>query len=327
MTGTASLCLLLLLLFFHANAAAQIPTDTHRHTRLFEVHDGRSWNHSLSTMTPCVVIRTHSTQQNAVLTQMLSFCASGHPLLQAFVVNTGSKPMKNLRRLVAQVNELCGRKWVTLADHSAQLASNLFPSVSNKDYGLTITDLMLEEILADKKSRQPKWGCDVMLITNGDNVYSHNFLPATMAEIASGADIAATHWTTHHQFDDPTRALKGYWDLMGPYGRQCGHLREGRDAEVVTSDQLLVGCVDMGAVLFRLSVLDTSGLRLIIDKLRLDPTGASLIGTVLNRSDGTYAVKSMEEYFFSADGYFANRYAALPGVKTAVIRRALYYHQ
>jgi hypothetical protein len=46
----------------------------------------------------------------------------------------------------------------------------------------------------------------------------------------------------------------------------CGPWRPGRDGEVASSPVFLRGCVDLGVVTFKASLLEETGARFVVDK-------------------------------------------------------------
>ena len=66
-----------------------------------------------------------------------------------------------------------------------------------------------------------------------------------------------------------------------PHGRtqiqngHCGPWRPGRDGEVAASPIFMKGCVDLGVVTFRTDLLEETGFRFAVDRLRSIPAGSA----------------------------------------------------
>ena len=285
---------------------------------------GGAWTPAQEAITPCVLVRFHAPQRNALAGLLHSLFMSGHPRLRAIVFDSGGAPLEELPALVAAINEASGREWVAASPRTQASARAAFPAYADPDYGYFLSDLVMEDVLADAASASPQWGCDAIVLTNGDNLYSTHFLPQTLAELAAGADMVGVHWVTHHHMAHPHN--HGYQDMM-TRGIRCGHMRNGSDAEVAIHEAFLVGCVDLGAVIFRVAAVARTGLRFGVDRLRADPTGGSLVGVTVAHALGPKVGCGDHNYFYCADGHFFSRLAAAPGVVARVIRRVMLYHQ
>ena len=101
----------------------------------------------------------------------------------------------------------------------------------------------------------------------------------------------------------------------------CGPWRPGRDVEVAASPQFMRGCVDLGVVTFKASLLEDTGLRFVVDRLRATP-----------RAPDVSALFTGMEALFYADGTLFDklfRWLRDAGSvhKAVLIRRALFVHQ
>lgn len=151
--------------------------------------------------------------------------------------------------------------------------------------------------------------CEYMIVTNGDNLYGKEYLAATLSEIRGGAQMVSTHWVSHYEMNKAWilgwGEVRGVWrrsrdalllkGALGCHGSSrpnnrvacstshslplqiqnghCGPWRPGRDGEVAASPVFMKGCVDLGVVTFKTSLLEESGFRFAVDRLRTVPQG------------------------------------------------------
>ena len=102
------------------------------------------------------------------------------------------------------------------------------------DYGYRQADLLLQHVLSDRS-------CTHVLVTNGDNLYTRAFLPATCGHMQRGAmDLISYLFSSHYKY-------------TGEY-RKLGKVeRAGQD--VLFKTRLMKSWVDLGAVIVRADVL------------------------------------------------------------------------
>lgn len=169
-----------------------------------------------------------------------------------------------------------------------------------RDAGYILTDLVVEELLARRVEARGGHAADAILVTNGDNLYASGFVDAIDSALGDGADIAATYFSSHYDWTEEK--------VVAARHQGHGPLRSGRDPEVLTSKTLRVGGVDLGAVAMRADLLQRTGRRFVLDRLRLDPIGESID-------------------YLQADGQLFADLASLRNVRVAVIPRMLFVHQ
>lgn len=265
-----------------------------------------------SDLTTCVVVRTYIAQRNMLVALLGSMAASRHPGLYVVVVDTGKQePMTELQAIADQFNAIVERPYaVSVSRWNYHNSRALYPELEREDYGYVATDLALEDALygawpmgADGKAVMR---CDTFLVTNGDNLYTEDFFRTTLSAVDSGFDMVGTHWISHYGWDNPI------WDQRTPDQLKvtggCGSMRSGKDMEMWTAGDFHISCIDLGAVVFRRWIMETAGIRFVVDNLSANATGGGFD-------------------FFTADGWFYQRTHALPGVKDLVVRESLMIHQ
>lgn len=220
---------------------------------------------------PCILVRTYSGNRNGLVSLLWSLLLSGHPNLRAFVVDTGKSPAPGLPGIVRNINALSGRDWVEVSRRMfAKDVAPQFPAFKEEDYGYILTDLVMEDLMSGTKgiSLPSTPLCDTLTVTNGDNVYSPEFLRQTLEPIANqGKVMVGTNWVSHYDFGqrwhDGAPAYTADW---------CGPHRSGKNQEMKASPVFECNCIDLGAVTFRLKQVQQSGVRFIVDKLRANET-------------------------------------------------------
>lgn len=286
-----------------------------------------------ATLPVCVLVRTYEAQANAVPALLASLFASGHPSLTVILADTGQKEVFKpaLERAAAAFNALVGRPGaVRVAPHTHSSSRARVPKLAINDFGYVITDLMLEDVLTERAAARAAGAsqlpCEVLMFTNGDNVYSSHFLGATGAEVAErGAHIVATHFVTHYGPDLPDVKTNAWAPQMG-----CGAWRAGRDVELIVRPDFRPGCVDLASVALRASVLEETGWRFVVDSVdTIDPTGRDVLRHVLTDVNECIdeSGKPPASFAYCADGILYKRIAARKGTKVKVLRRALLLHQ
>lgn len=152
--------------------------------------------------------------------------------------------------------------------------------------------------------------CDLVMATNGDNLYSNNFFPATLHEMAGphAADVVGTHYLSHYT---KKKAVNVGYNTMLSHN-ECGHLRSGADSEIVVADDFRPGCIELGAAIMRTDVLVATGYRFVIDQLSsVDKSETGRHMPVLD-----FPTCREHGYFFCADGGLFHRLHKTAGVRT-----------
>jgi len=142
--------------------------------------------------------------------------------------------------------------------------------------------------------------CDVMLVTNGDNIYASAFFTEALAELNRGFDLVATHWVSRYNMSEE-------WQWISVRQRKCGARRTGMFQEFRTAFKRY--CVDLGAVVFKTSVLQQTPLRFFVDELR----------------QGKPAKRWRTTQHENRDGLFFEKAAKL--FNTSIVQQALFMHQ
>jgi len=197
---------------------------------------------------------------------------------------------------------------VTILDIDGSYTSKMYPELKNAsragDAGYVITDLTIENIIAHRKEVGNSY-CPLIAVSNGDNMYSHNFIPATITAINNGYDIVATHFVSRYNwFKDPIQH------------QHSGPFRHGKDTEIRT--KFYPGFIDLGCVVFKINLLETSGYRFVIDSIRKN---------INKLRDIDFPREYYGLDFNLADGILFRKLAHMKDVDSKVINRALYIHQ
>ena len=270
-------------------------------------------NRTGSDLTTCVVVRTYVNQRNMLMALLGSLAASRHPGLFTILVDTGkAEPFDELPALAALFNELSERPHAVSVSRWAYHNSRaLYPQLAVEDFGYVATDLALEDALYGSwplgADGLPVLHCDTFVVTNGDNMYTAAFFEEALRAAATERyDMIGTHWVSHYNWNSPV------WDTRSPEqlraNKHCGSLRSGLDMEMWAAHDFHVACIDLGAVLWRRWLIETTGNRFVLDALAVNGTGQHFD-------------------FFTADGWFFQRAHRLPTARTHIIRESLMIHQ
>jgi hypothetical protein len=170
----------------------------------------------------CVIVRSMASQRHTLPALLFSLYSDTATRSQVRVVvldtDTSGKPaFSGLDAIINAVNVIIGFKGIVSTQRvQEKILKTQFPRLSTPDYGYILTDFVLEDIIAAfarnshwnaSLSRQPHvvnpipqlsqigWTCEFVLATNGDNVYTAEFLAEIFAALRpNGASMSATHW-------------------------------------------------------------------------------------------------------------------------------------
>jgi len=250
-------------------------------------------------------VRTHSKHRNGLLPTYASLVHSAPLNTRVFFVDTGDEAFTELPSLVANFNHLTEQPLAQVSRWDQKLSRAQFPNFKENDFGYIATDLVIEDLLeerSDARRRNAALPCELLLVTNGDNLYSRAFFEATIGTLSeAGVDLVATHFVSHYDQS---------WMWTPETSGICGPFRTGSDAEFATC--ITENHVDLGTVLMKTSLFETLTLdetthpkRFVVDRLRID--------------------KESHPKTVSLDGNLFGFFASKTGTK--VIRRTLFVHQ
>ena len=266
-----------------------------------------------ATQYPCVIARTHSEERSEarLLAFLTSLFVPNHPRLTVFLADTGDGARsRRLKQIVERFNALLGRRdAVILSRWNRKTTRAQWPQVTAEDYGYLALDLTLDDVI---NAKRPDGGsapvdCTFVTLTDSNNIYSLHYFPLLMKRLNEGADMVGVHWVSRYEWSD-SATLDRRTARQIRERKECGPLRSGKQVEMWAADDFHTGCIDLGAVMLRTSMLRARGERLLLSRLASDPAGADIS-------------------FIQADGSFFSRiYAAAPD-KAAIIRRVLMVQQ
>ena len=206
----------------------------------------------------CVIVRTFFEHKPIALLTLVSSLVTaqqrlGSSSLRFLIVDTDrQQPYTQLRRMAQELNALFGVPGLVSISERTHFATKwLHPGFMDDDFGYVLTDYAMEDLLREG-------GCDLFLVTNGDNVYSPSYLERVMPNILAGSDVVASHWISRYN-------VTSKWLRMAA-GADCGPGRLGLFQEFFP--RFRRQCIDLGAVLFRSALLQRTGLRFLVDELR-----------------------------------------------------------
>lgn len=281
---------------------------------LFAASSG--WWTALFTREPevCFVVRVmpaHATNTPALI---FSIFASAYPHVRVILVRTyAARLFDNIFSTIADyINAALPEPRVEVSPLDSDVTEATWPGIARGvltgDGGFPVTDLVMESIVEERRRRRGAGGrnardnigyCDALVVTNGDNLYAHEFLPAVVKELVDH-DLVGTFFTSRYE-NTPELMRRA-----ARRGRIGGPSRLGRDYEFNAS--FTPGGIDLGAVIFRTDLVAAHGVRFVVDRLRADPTGAGID-------------------FVEADGDFHQKLSRLPGTRSTIIERSLFVHQ
>ncbi len=261
----------------------------------------------------CFVVRTMPTHKYTLPALLFSIFSSLSSLehVRAVLVASNLDDSEMLNSVATFVNNFLGPSApVSVSMTNGIRESSRFPMIRNAsslsagsafygDAGYIVTDVVLEQLLQEKMlPLSTTRSCDFVVVTNGDNIYASSFVPAITSAMLDGFDLIATHFLTRYNHN------KG--SFLYHRGSGSGPVRVGSDVEFVPAFQ--ASRADLGAVAFRLDMLDKLSLRFLIDRLRKDPSGFGI-------------------EFALADGLFFENFSKAAGVRSKILRGVHFVHQ
>lgn len=141
----------------------------------------------------CMVVRTYAGHRNMLMAMLASVLLWDHPGLTVYLLDTGKDvPFAELPKLAAMASAMAGRPdAVRLSRWRHGTARAQFPWYTEEDHGYLATDLTLEDLLTVRAEARKRGDatlpCEYLIVTNGDNLYGHDYLAATLGEIKTGA--------------------------------------------------------------------------------------------------------------------------------------------
>jgi hypothetical protein len=178
-----------------AAAAGPGPGDSSLSLAGFYEHDPafRPVDPAMAATPVCMVVRTYAGHRNMLMAMLASVLLWDHPGLTIYLLDTGKDvPFSELPRLAEMASAMAGRPdAVRLSRWRHGSARAQFPWYADEDHGYLATDLTLEDLLSVRAEARKRGDaalpCEYLVVTNGDNLYGHDYLAATLGEIKTGA--------------------------------------------------------------------------------------------------------------------------------------------
>jgi hypothetical protein len=256
------------------------------------------------------VLRKHLANLPALLLSLLAAPPSNgvrvRIVLACTYYRTGETDVDDIARVV---NSLVPGAPVSVSAHDNAAILTLFPELAPwkqwaADGGYILTDVVLQEFLRERERGGGGYPTDAVLVTNGDNMYIPKFVTAVTEELERGADIVATHFTSHYNWTEEAVARFREKHHLRAAEPAYGPVRSGLDPEMVLTKSLTAGTVDLGAVVVRTELFVRLGRSFVVDQLARDPSGESI--------DFVQADGNLFSYFASTEG---TRVVVKPPVK------------
>ena len=213
----------------------------------------------------CVLVRTY--QGNSVLsilTLVSSLLRSAENADATLTILFGNTDPKNdfafLPSIIEQLKVMfslasSGPTSILISPHKHRDLRQRFPKFNGNDYGYIVTDFAMNDLLDQ--------GCQKLLVTNGDNLYSRAFFKNVLDAMNKGAQMVITRFVS--RYDAPAAHIK-YLESA----RHCGTFRLGPNQVFFPKPKRL--CIDLGAVVTSAQAIRDSGVRFIISDIWRDPS-------------------------------------------------------
>ena len=225
-----------------------------------------TWNisgHHSSDRHVCVLVRTY--QGNSVLSiltlvsSLLRSAENANATLTILFADTDPKnDFALLPSIIKKINVMfslanSGPTSILISPHKHRDLKQHFPKFNGNDYGYIVTDFAMNDLLDQ--------GCQKLLVTNGDNVYSRAFFKNILDAMNKGAQMVITRFVSRYDFRKTYQYLKRQL--------QCGTFRFGPNQVFFPKPKQM--CIDLGAVVTSAQAIRDSGARFIISDILRDP--------------------------------------------------------
>ena len=189
----------------------------------------------------CILARVYHAQYERVPTFIQSLALNSHRPRIFFVLTDAKSSLQKLHQLVDDSNRMIGQRMATVLpidDHNVQA---VFPQLDiSKLFGYAHTDVALDLLSGDEYMEQ----CQLLIITNADNLYASFFLDRVESEVEKGYQVIG--------WDFITRYPCTMW--VGTACLRVDDESSDDGTRKLLGTQFLTSYVDLGAVLFNLSL-------------------------------------------------------------------------
>ena len=142
---------------------------------------------------------------------------------------------------------------IIISPHKHRDLKQRFPKFDGNDYGYIVTDFAMNDLLDQ--------GCQKLLFTNGDNLYTRAFFKNILDAMNKGAQMVLTRFVS--RYDISAASLKHLEST-----KHCGTYRLGLNQVFFPKPKRI--CIDLGAVVTSAQVIRDSGVRFIVKDIMLD---------------------------------------------------------
>lgn len=194
---------------------------------------------NISVPTLCVIVRVYDRQLQDLPVLALSLYRSGIQPIRLFIVNTDIRTnLETLNQTIFHIQQFTGNH-----EFITWLSFSRIPYLNQYGYG--VTDQALEYLYQqyDRNSST----CHYLLVTNGDNIYSHNLGKHIIPHMKMNVDMISWAFTSHHKRE--YRKIKTHKNKQ----RNPRTLDDG--TEKCNPAILRLGEIDLGATVYRFSLL------------------------------------------------------------------------
>ena len=234
----------------------------------------------------CVLVRTYAKQFRNLPTLILNFAQDRVHTKVFITITDEDSPWEPVLKMTALLNEMVGREVAIVLPVKSDRAKKIWVQPNNGlDYGYTYTDAAIDMMVANDVP------CDYALVTNGDNLYSSNFLERyTLPHMLEEVDLIAFDYIEHGPLA---------WTVeSGDQIVDDGTLKP-------VNFRWAISMCDLGALLIKWSWFRDEGLRFVKDAVSLEDGSKDL---------------------YSADGQMIKLIESLNASKV-LIRQTLFLHQ
>lgn len=138
---------------------------------------------------------------------------------------------------------------VNLVTGSPNYATFLdWPITTSGDYGYALTDDALLYLYAEENAH---FGCEYVMVSNGDNVYTQGFANYLKPGMDKGAGLIGFDFVSHHQ----------WWDYRSTFDGKA--YIDSAGSLVCRAVEFRTNWIDLGAAMFKFSLIKEHNLTFI----------------------------------------------------------------
>eukprot|EP01111_Echinosteliopsis_oligospora_P014153 TRINITY_DN5268_c0_g2_i1.p1 TRINITY_DN5268_c0_g2~~TRINITY_DN5268_c0_g2_i1.p1 ORF type:complete len:285 (-),score=20.60 TRINITY_DN5268_c0_g2_i1:23-877(-) len=147
----------------------------------------------------CFVVRTYQGHGSRILALVASILGNSSSSASFHFLDTSVQgDFHTLKNITDLINAIYGREIALVGNITFAHALKNYPALAEFiDSGYVITDMYMRQTILHNES-----DCDYVVVTNGDNLYSSNFLPTLRPYMLNRTEIIGVEFISHYTYNE-----------------------------------------------------------------------------------------------------------------------------